>query len=295
MEPPQHHLGGLVGRCRRDPGKGDVVLGGQIGRVGLQRSHPHRKGEKDLPRRRQPDIHIAQPAEVRVVDEVEAREGSGPVRSRRQKEHRHREDRREHEQDGHPHLGELFDPAGDPLGKDVDVDEQSNEKEREGDPQPVRRGVVNGLVRVQVRPHRVEGVPPPVVTAGAEPGERQRPALDQRVVRQHHQRDHQPHDPEVLRRRVLPDGREHSGDVALPVTPPVAPDPPLDPHQRNAEEHERDEVGDHEGAATVGRGLPRKAQKVAEADGVPRHRQDQADAAPPCLVRVASRGRGLCR
>ena len=56
---------------------------------------------------------------------------------------------------------------------------------------------------------------------------------------------------------------------------------PLDPHQRDADEEEGDEVGDHEGPAAVLDRLPREAEEVAEADGVARHGQDQADAGAP--------------
>ena len=71
------------------------------------------------------------------------------------------------------------------------------------------------------------------------------------------------------------------GTEPCPAEPAVAADAPLDPHQRDADEEERDEVGDHEGAAAVLDGLPREAEEVAETDGVARHGQDQADAGAP--------------
>ncbi len=64
----------------------------------------------------------------------------------------------------------------------------------------------------------------------------------------------------------------------------VAADAPLDPHHRDPQQQERDEVGDHEGAAAVLGGLHREAQEVAEADRVAGHRQDQSDARSPALA-----------
>ena len=68
---------------------------------------------------------------------------------------------------------------------------------------------------------------------------------------------------------------------------PVTPDSPLHPHQRYPEKQEADEIGDHEGAATVLSGLHGKAQEVAEADGVPGHGQNQADSCTPAFAGVS--------
>ena len=64
----------------------------------------------------------------------------------------------------------------------------------------------------------------------------------------------------------------------------VPPHAPLDPHERNAHEEERDEVRDHERAAAVLDRLPGEAKEVAEADGVAGHGEDQPDARAPLLA-----------
>src|SRR3989338_10048382 len=73
-----------------------------------------------------------------------------------------------------------------------------------------------------------------------------------------------------------------SGPVAVFAAEPA--DPPLDPHQRNAEQQKSNEVRDHEGAAAVLSALNREPEEITETDGVARHRKDQTNTSCPLLA-----------
>ena len=143
----------------------------------------------------------------------------------------------------------------------------------------------DALERLQVADHLLLRRQPPVVPGQREPGEAGSPRHDVGVVDQDEQGDRQADDAEVLGERVPPQRREHPRHVSLAVAPAVPSDPPLDPHQRDAEQQQGDEVGDHERATAVGGSLPREAEEVAEPDRVSRHREDQAEPRSPVLVR----------
>ncbi len=206
----------------------------------------------------------------------------GPAR---EVEHHHREHGAEHEEDRHGDPRQLLDAAGDPLR-----DDPQHQHERPGEvqvrrPRRVVGAAADPLERVQVGDHLLLGREPPVVLGQRRHREPRRPRHDVGVVDQDEQRDRQADDAEVLGERVPPQHREHPRHVPLAVAPAVPADPPLDPHQRDAEQQQRDEVRDHERAAAVGGGLPREAEEVAEPDRVPRHREDQPEPRPPALVR----------
>ena len=90
---------------------------------------------------------------------------------------------------------------------------------------------------------------------------------------------------------MLPERGEHARQVSLAIPSAVAANAPLDPHERDAEEQQGDEVRDHVRAATVGGGLTRKPKEVAETDRITRHGENETDTTTPGFVR-AGVGRG---
>lgn len=82
---------------------------------------------------------------------------------------------------------------------------------------------------------------------------------------------------------MVPHGRQHPREVALPVAPAVAPQTPLHPHQGDPQHQEGGEVGDHERAAAVRGRLRREAEKVPQPDRIARHGQDEPDPGSPPL------------
>src|SRR3972149_9607358 len=66
--------------------------------------------------------------------------------------------------------------------------------------------------------------------------------------------------------------------------PPMAPDGPFHPEERDAHEDERNQVGDEECAPAVLRGLRRKAKEIPETHRVAGHREDEPDAAAPAFA-----------
>ncbi len=277
----EHDLGRLVGDGRGDARERDVVLLGEVRRVRRERPHADGEREEDLAGGGEPDLRRAEPGEVRPVDELEALQRRDAVDAWPEREHADHEDDREAEQDRHADLGELLDAARDALREDVDRRPDREEEEQEGDPELVGAAVRDDLVGRQVVRHLRLRRQAPVVAGRGEPRVGERPRHQDGVVAQDDERDHEADHAEVLGRGVLPDGGEHAGHVALAVAPAVAPDAPLDPHQRDAEQQEGGEVRDHERAAAVGGGLPGEAEEVAEPDGVAGHGEDEPDAAPP--------------
>jgi hypothetical protein len=62
-----------------------------------------------------------------------------------------------------------------------------------------------------------------------------------------------------------------------PLLAAVASHRPLGPADRDAEQEERAEVGDHEGAATVLGRLAGETEEVAQSDGGAGHGEDHAE------------------
>ena len=124
-------------------------------------------------------------------------------------------------------------------------------------------------------------------------GVAQAPALDDHVVEVDHQRHQHAEGAHVARDRPLaPDAHDGRRRVES-LAPAVAAHGPLGPADGDAQQQERDEVGDHEGAAAVGGGIAGKAQEVAQPDGRAGHRQDDAQAGAPLhlVVRLRHRSR----
>ena len=91
-------------------------------------------------------------------------------------------------------------------------------------------------------------------------------------------------DAEVLRGGMAPEELEDPRHRAVPLVSAEASHRELRPHERDADEDERDEVGNHEGAAAVARRLHGESQEVAEADGVSRERENQTDLRSPSVL-----------
>ena len=111
----------------------------------------------------------------------------------------------------------------------------------------------------------------------------QAPRFDEHIVEADRQRNQHTDDAEVAEQRALAH-RTHDrrrGVEALAAT--VAAHRPFGPSDRDAEEDQRREVGDHERAAAVVGRLPREAQEVAESDRGARDSEDHPEAAAPFL------------
>ena len=293
--PAEHDFGELVRGTGRQPGQGHVVLLREVGRVAVDRTHPQGEREEHLAGGRQPDLRVRQAGPLGIPGEVEPlrRRGHGGG----QREDADHEDEREQEEDRHPDQGELLDAPGYAARQHGVEEDDRDEEERHRHPATVDRPIEDVLVGIQVLRHLAELAQTEVPTREAEEAEPQHPGDDVCVVDEDHERHDDPEHAQILRPLPLPVAQlvEHAGDrgVAVPAAEPA--DRPLDPHERDPEQQEGDEVRDHEGAAAVLRGLHREAKEVAESDGVPGHGQDQPDPGRPTFLRMCVSAQGTSR
>ena len=82
-------------------------------------------------------------------------------------------------------------------------------------------------------------------------------------------------------RAPTPDRVQDPRGVVLAIAAAEPAHRPLAPGDRDAEEQEADDIGDHEGAAAVVDGLPGKAEEIAQPDGGAGHRQHDAELRAP--------------
>lgn len=115
----------------------------------------------------------------------------------------------------------------------------------------------------------------------------QRPALDVAIVRGYADVGKNAEHPDVLPEGMARRHRiENEGRAVVAVPTAEAPHRPFDEEQRQPHQHEADQIGNDEAAPSVLDGLHREAQKVAQADGIAGHCEDQTDAGPPGFVVV---------
>jgi len=144
--------------------------------------------------------------------------------------------------------------------------------------------LLDALEASQVSSHRLPGCDSEVIAGEREIAEGQGPGHDVNIVQRYGERDEDAEHAEILGERVLPQELEHAGGVAVAVPSSHAADGALGPHEGNPHDEERHEIGDHEGAAAVFRGLDGEAEKIAQADGVSGQGQDQPDLRGPFLA-----------
>ncbi len=294
----ENHFGELVGRRRREAGQGDVVLPAQVGGVGLDGPHAHGQREEHLTGRRDPDSCVAQLVPLRIPDEVQA-VGRRGGRLRQRQDSNEEDDGKEEEQ-WHAIERQLLDAASDAARQDpAEEDHRQDEEEDRHPAADAGRGlnvlVVGEEAAHALRPGLQVVAETEVLARDAEEAEPEHPGGDVGVVDEDDQRHDHAQDAQVLRPLPLPVGEhvEHPGHRAVAVPSSEPPHAPFDPHQRDAEQDERDEVRDHERPAAVLRRLNREAEEVAETDGVARHGEHEADPRAPLLLYVLDAHSGL--
>src|SRR3990172_3030334 len=112
----------------------------------------------------------------------------------------------------------------------------------------------------------------------------ERPRAYIRIINEHHERQEYAEYAHVFGYGVFPYRVEYAGGRAVPTRSAVASEPPLYPHEGDAEEYQGYEIRYHEGAAAVIRGLHREPQKITEPYGVPSHGEYEPDPASPLLA-----------
>ena len=74
---------------------------------------------------------------------------------------------------------------------------------------------------------------------------------------------------------------EDAGRRAVSEPAAVTAERPLNPHQRQAKEEQRDQIGNHKSPAAVDSGLGRKPEKISQPDGRTGHRHDDPQTGTP--------------
>jgi len=153
------------------------------------------------------------------------------------------------------------------------------------------RVVLDALEAAQERGHTRLIGQPAVTPRQREETVSQGPGLDERVIDEDDQRPEDANHAEVLDKPALaPDGVENAGRGAVAEAAAVASKRPLDPHQRDAEQEQRDQVWNHERPATIDGRLGGKTQKISQPHRRAGDRHDDRQPRTPVLARLAHNG-----
>ncbi len=240
----------------------DRLVALQVGAVRHHRAHAEREREEGVAERLQ-DAPGLQPAEVRPEDEAERL--AAAAHAQRADEHEDQDAEEDREEEPRDALDALLDAEVD------DGDRADAEGEGEAELEP---GV--GDLRVEdgpgLRPRRE--APEHPLRGPREVVER--PARDHRVVaEQDEAAQHAPHPDDA------PRGSDRLLERAHHALLRRAPDQDLGHHDRQADGGDAHQVDQHERAAVVLPGDEGELPQVAEADGAPGGREDEADARAP--------------
>ena len=184
-------------------------------------------------------------------------------------------DQGENDQGGHGEAAEEFDAFGDAAVNDDEI-------EREGDDQEDDHLVVTPAQGQAILDRADEAGKKIAVVAdlAAEvhlAGQvvirvTEAPGLDVNVIHVDHHGDHRAEHADVLAGRVADQGVENAGTRIEPPLAGVTSQRPFRPADGNAQEDQRNEVGDHEGAAAILRRQAGEPQEIAEPDRAARQR-----------------------